>query len=175
MEKTIKSRIAYRGPFFLIREHEIEFPDGEKGKRMVLEHPGAVAAVPITVDGGILLVKQYRKAVEKETLEIPAGKIEPGETLRDCVNRELMEETGYRAGKLTFLISYYPSCGISSEIIHIFLAEDLREATGRNPDEHFLGRTILPLEKAQRMIREGDIRDSKTIIALRELEHRGRI
>ncbi len=174
-EKTISSRIGYRGPFFLIREHDIEFSDGKKGKRMVLEHPGAVAAIPVFADGGILLVKQYRKALEAETLEIPAGKIESGETLRDCIGRELVEETGYRAEKLTFLISYYPSAGISSEIIHIFLAENLREFGGQKPDEHCIGRTVLPLKKVEKMIREGDIQDSKTIIALRELEHRGLI
>ena len=175
MEKTISSRIGYQGPFFLIREHKIEYPDGTRGERMVLEHPGAVAALPLFSDDTILLVSQYRKALEETTLEIPAGKIETGESLEDCILRELREETGYSAGRLDFLISYFPSSGISSEIIHIFLARDLEESERGDFDEHSLSPVILRRKEVERLIGQGEIRDSKTIIALREGEHRGLI
>ena len=169
--QTKSSREIYRGPFFSLQEYLVEFPNGEEKKRIILEHPGAAAAVPLLPDGRILMVRQYRKAAGKVTLEIPAGKLDKGETPEDCIRRELMEETGYRTEKLTHLRSYYPSCGISSEIIHVYLAEDLKPVGASGGDEIALEPTIVPLEDVKRMIESGEIMDSKTIIGIRELEH----
>ena len=167
--RTKKSRVIYRGPFFSLREYLIEFPNGEEKTRIILEHPGAVAAVPLLDDGRIIMVRQYRKAVDRITLEIPAGKQEEGEEPEKCIRRELIEETGYRAGRLRHLRSYYPSFGISSEIIHVYLAEDLQPADRPGGDESFLERVILPLDEVKEMIEAGKIMDSKTIIGIREI------
>ena len=169
MEKTKKSRIVYRGPFFLLREDQVVIPGGAKKIRLVLEHPGAAAAVPLLEDGRVILVRQYRKAIERETLEIPAGKLEEGETPLQCVRRELVEETGYRAGRLNKLLSYYPSFGISNEIIHLYSARNLRRIGEPEGDESYLSTVILPLAEVRRLIQRGKIRDSKTIIGIQAL------
>jgi ADP-ribose diphosphatase len=167
---TKSDREIYRGPFFSLREYLVEFPNGEEKKRIILEHPGAAAAVPLLPDGKILMVRQYRKAAGKITLEIPAGKLDKGETPEDCIGRELMEETGYRTEKLTHLRSYYPSFGISSEIIHVYLADDLHPADSSGGDEICLEPVIIPLDEVKELIESGEIMDSKTIIGIRELE-----
>jgi ADP-ribose pyrophosphatase len=172
MESTETKRIVYRGPFFLLREHKIRFPDGRRGKRIILEHPGAVAALPLLPDGKIIMVSQYRKAIERETLEIPAGKREKGESPEKCIRRELVEETGFRAGILTELFSYYPSFGISNEIIHIYLARKLRRSESSRADETYLERLILPLEEVKKRIAAGEVKDSKTIIGIWALERK---
>jgi ADP-ribose diphosphatase len=168
--RTKSSREIYRGPFFSLQEYLVEFPNGEEKKRIILEHPGAAAAVALLPDGKILLVRQYRQAAEKITLEIPAGKMDEGETPEDCIRRELVEETGYRTDKLTHLRSYYPSLGISSEIIHIYLAKELHPVESSGGDEIALEPVIIPLEEVKRLIEAGEIMDSKTIIGIRELE-----
>jgi ADP-ribose diphosphatase len=167
---TKSSREIYRGPFFSLQEYLIKFPNGEEKKRIILEHPGAAAAVALLPDGKMLLVRQYRKAAGKITLEIPAGKLDEGETPEDCIRRELMEETGYLTEKLTHLRSYYPSLGISSEIIHIYLAEELHPVESSGGDEIALEPVIIPMEEVKRLIETGEIMDSKTIIGIRELE-----
>ncbi|MDP8215512.1 MAG: NUDIX hydrolase [Candidatus Euphemobacter frigidus] len=168
--KTKQSREIYRGPFFSLREYLVEYPDGGEKKRIILEHPGAVAAVPLLPDGKIVMVRQFRKAAGRVTLEIPAGKIDSGESPEDCIRRELIEETGYRPGRLRHLRSYYPSFGISTEIIHVFLAENLQPTRRTPADESYLEPVILPLEEVKRLITAGKIMDSKTIIGIQELE-----
>ncbi|MFH1038202.1 MAG: NUDIX hydrolase [PVC group bacterium] len=168
--KTKQSREIYRGPFFSLREYLVEYPDGEEKKRIILEHPGAGAAVPLLDDDRVVMVRQFRKAAGRVTLEIPAGKMENGENPEDCIRRELREEIGYRAGRLTHLRSYYPSFGISSEIIHVYLAEDLLPAPPAGGDEIGLGPVILPLAEVRALIGAGKIMDSKTIIGVRELD-----
>jgi len=168
--QTKSSREIYRGPFFSLQEYLVKFPNGEEKKRIILEHPGAAAAIALLPDRRILMVRQYRKAAGKITLEIPAGKLDEGETPEDCIRRELMEETGYRTKKLTHLRSYYPSFGISSEIIHVYLAEDLHRVKSSGGDEIALEPVIIPLDEVKELIESGEIMDSKTIIGIRELE-----
>ncbi len=167
---TKRSREIFRGPFFSLREYLVEYPDGEEKKRIILEHPGAVAAVPLLEGERVIMVRQFRKAAGRVTLEIPAGKMEKGEAAEDCIRRELREETGYRAGRLTHLRSYYPSFGISSEIIHVYLAEDLSPGPAAGGDESGLVTAILPLAEVRDLIEAGKIMDSKTIIGIRELD-----
>ena len=168
-EKTIRKRPIFRGPFFTLREHRVRIPGGGEKRRYVLEHPGAVAAVCLFPGDRVLLVRQFRKALERETLEIPAGKMERGEKAAATMRRELMEETGYRAGSLKRLVSYYPTLGMSTEIIHVYLARGLRRARETARDEAAIASVLLPRRKVEGMIRAGKIRDSKTIIGLSSL------
>lgn len=161
---SLNSRILYRGPFFLLRELPAAGPNGKTKKWIILEHPGAAAAVPILPGGRVALVRQFRPAIGKETLEIPAGKLETGESAETCLQRELAEEIGFRAGHLRHLASFHPSFGISSEIIHVFLATEMTEAKAQSRDESAIETVILPLEEAERLIASGEITDAKTII-----------
>jgi len=162
--------VLLEGPFFKLRRCLVGYPGGAEKERFILEHPGAAAALPLLPGERVLMVRQYRAAAGKETLEIPAGKLEPGETPLESIRRELVEETGYRAGKLEHLRSYYPSLGLSDEIIHVFLAEDPEPVGEPAGDEPALEAVILPLAEVRRKIESGEILDSKTIIAVRELE-----
>lgn len=165
-EKTIKSKRLYRGKIINLRRDEVLLPRGRKGVREVVEHPGAVAIVPLLEEDKVILVRQYRKAVEESLWEIPAGKMEEGEGTEMCAQRELEEETGFRAGKLEELLKFYPSPGISTEVIHIFLGADLVKSQ-RNPEEdEFLELSTPTLEETLKWIKEGKIRDAKTVIGL---------
>lgn len=165
-EKTIKSRQIYEGKIINLRVDEVILPNGQKASREIIEHPGAVAAIPLLPGGKIILIKQFRKPVEEVIYEIPAGKLESGEGAEQCMERELEEETGYRAGKLRKLLSYYPSPGFSSELIHLFLATDLEKKKQNWEDDEFLEMVILEFDESLRMIEKGKIRDGKTIIGL---------
>jgi ADP-ribose diphosphatase len=148
-----------------VRLDEVAYQSGRRKVLEVVEHPGAVAMVALTADRNVLLVRQFRHAVAAELLEVPAGTLEPGETPLECARRELAEEVGRAAGRWDPLISFYPSPGVLSEELHVFLAEDLRpEAAAR--EEEDLRVESLPLEEAYRRIDAGEIRDAKTIIGI---------
>ncbi len=165
-ERTVKSKLIHRGKILTLRVDEVILPNGKRATREIVEHPGAVAAVPLLVDGKVILVRQFRKPVEEVIYEIPAGRLEPKEDPRRCMERELEEEIGYRARKLKKLLSYYPSPGFSAEIIHIFLATDLDKREQKLEKDEFLEPVTLEFEEALRMIEDGRIKDSKTIIGL---------
>ena len=163
--QVIQTSTVYRGKVFDIAEKTIQTPYNTIVHDAVM-HGGAAAIVPVLGDGRIVMVRQYRCAIEGLLLEIPAGKLERGEDPRDCAIRELEEETGYIAQTMEFLTSYYPVAGYSSERIHIYVASDL--AMGKqnlDQDEHV---TIerYTMEEAMRMVYSGTIMDSKTIIGL---------
>ncbi len=171
-EKTVNSKFIHRGRILTLRVDEVILPNGKKAAREIVENPGAVAAVPILSDGKVILVRQFRKPVEEVIYEIPAGKLEPGEDPRRCMERELEEEIGYRAGKLEKLTSCYPSPGFSDEIMHIFLATDLEKTEQKLEEDEVLEAVTLEFEEALRMIEEGTIKDSKTIIGLLLIQKR---
>ncbi len=165
-EKTVKSKYIHRGRIISLREDEVLLPNGRKAGREIIEHPGAVAAVPLLPDGRVVLIRQFRKPVEEIIYEIPAGKLESKEEPQRCMERELEEEIGYRAGELKKLISYYPSPGFSNEIIHLFLATGLEKKQQNLESDEFLEVVIMEFDEALQMVREGKIKDSKMIIGL---------
>lgn len=165
-ETTLSSNQMFSGNLLKLRVDEVLLPNGRKSTREIVEHPGAVAVVAITENDEVLMVRQYRKAIERELLEIPAGKLEEGESREVCVERELMEETGYFPNELTYLTSFYTSPGFSNEILHLFIAKNLIKKSRDADFDEYLQAEKVPFEEAINKIRTGEIVDSKTITGL---------
>jgi len=164
--KIISSEEVYRGKAVSVKREEILLPSGKKIYRESVIHCGASAILPIKEDGKIIMVKQYRHPVGEILLEIPAGTLKPGEDPKECAARELEEETGYRAENLIHLLTIYPSPGYSSEILHIYLAKDLRRGIQAPEIDEDISVTEMTLDEILNGIREGMIKDSKTIVAI---------
>ncbi|NLV88609.1 MAG: NUDIX hydrolase [Tissierellia bacterium] len=165
-EKTMKSDKLYEGKMLNLRVDTVELPDKKYSKREIVEHPGGVAVIPIVDNDSIILVKQYRKAVEKFLLEIPAGKLEINEEPRVTAIRELKEETGYTTDKMEYLMEFYTSPGFTNEKIYLFLATDLVKGEADPDDGEFLEVEKYDMDTLIKMIERGEITDSKTIIGI---------
>ncbi len=165
-EKTLKSRKVYKGKIINLRVDEVLLPRGGRARREVVEHPGSVAMVPLLPDNKVILIRQFRKPVEKVIFEIPAGRLEPGEKMEACVRRELKEEIGYRAGRLEKLVDYYPTPGYSNEVIHIFKVKGLKKVKQDLDFDEMVEVVTMDLDEAISLIRERKIKDGKTIIGL---------
>jgi len=163
-EKCLKQEIIYQGKIITVNKDTVLLPDGQTSFREIVHHPGAVAIVARRA-GEILLVRQYRYALGEETLEIPAGKIDPGEDPESCARRELREETGYD-GTLKCLGAFYSSPGFTDEIMFIYLAEDLIWAPLKSDDDEFLHVVSLPRQEALVLIAEGKMPDAKTVLGI---------
>ncbi len=161
-----KTEYIYKGKKINLRLARLKLPDGRSAFREVVEHRGSVAIIPLLDDGRIVLLRQYRPVIGEWILEIPAGTIEPGERPHECALRELEEETGYRAGKITKLLEFYVSPGYTTEKIYLYKAENLQKTKPRPEPYEFLEIVELTLSEALDKILNGDIRDAKTIIAL---------
>ncbi|MCL0046871.1 O-acetyl-ADP-ribose deacetylase [Thermodesulfovibrionales bacterium] len=162
----LESKIGYKGKIVKLRLDEILLPDGQKSIHEIAEHSGAACAVPFLSDDKVVLVKQFRQAIKEVIYEIPAGRLEDGEEPQECIERELVEEIGYRAEKVELLMSYCASPGYSNEIIHIFRATGLKEEEQDVKEHEPLETVILSLPEVFKMIKEGKIRDGKTILGL---------
>lgn len=165
-EKTMKSDKLYEGKLLNLRVDTVELPDKKYSKREVIEHPGGVGIIPVTEDDSIILVKQYRKAVERFLLEIPAGKLELNEEPRETAQRELKEETGYEAGRMEYLLEFYTSPGFTNEKIYLFLATDLIEGEASPDSGEFIEYEKHKIDDLIKMVERGEIKDSKTIIGI---------
>ncbi|WP_026771220.1 MULTISPECIES: NUDIX domain-containing protein [Sediminibacillus] len=174
-ERTIASESIFNGKVVKLQVDEVVLPDGKTSKREIVKHPGAVAIIPVTKDNKILFVEQYRKPLEKTLVEIPAGKLEPGEKPETTAKRELEEETGFTTNELSFLTSFYTSPGFADEIIHLYVTNDLiplEEKVAGDEDE-FVEILELSLEEAEQLVKEQRIHDVKTayaVLYLRSLE-----
>lgn len=173
-EKTISRKEIFKGHIIDVVLDEVLLPNGQTGTRELVFHPGAVAVIPITADNKMIMVKQFRKPMEKVLLEIPAGKIDHGEHdhPKDTAERELEEETGYRANKITFVTSMYVSPGFANELLHIYYAEDLEKVPNPLPqdDDEVLELYTMTLDEAKAEIASGLICDAKTIFAVQYWE-----
>ena len=171
-ENTVSSRRIHEGRIINLREDTVALPSGRTGKREIVEHRGAVCIVPVLPDGRIAMVRQFRKPAEEALLELPAGGLEAGEAPIDCASRELIEECGLRARRLTPLFECYLAPGYSTELMFGFLGEDLEE-TDTDPDEdENVEVEIYSLDELMKIFDEGGIRDSKTICGLLALYRR---
>ncbi len=164
-EKTISSQEVYHGKLLNFRIDKVLLPDNKESSREIVEHPGAVAIVPLKNED-IYLVKQFRKPVEESLLEIPAGTLEPGEDPLQCARRELAEETGYKAGKIEKITTFYTSPGICTETMHLYLALDLIETEGQTDSDEFIELEKYNYKQVNSLIIEGRIKDAKTIIGI---------
>lgn len=165
-EKTLRSTYPFRGKILNVRVDEVLLPDGRVSTREVVEYSGAVAIVPLTDKREVVLVRQYRHPVGRELIEIPAGKIEPGEEPVACARRELSEEVGLEAGRLDYLGKFYPTPGFANELTHLFLATELSPCAASPDDGEFIEVLRLPFEEALKKVLSGEICDAKTICGL---------
>jgi ADP-ribose pyrophosphatase len=166
-EPTIASRVVYRGRIITLRVDEVRLPSGRVVVREIVEHPGAAAVVPLTDDGHVIMVRQYRKAAERVLLEIPAGTLEPGESPDACAHRERAEETGLAAQSMTRVSTFIPSPGFLTEAITLFVARGLTPAAREAPaDEEGLGVVRIAVDRVPALIASGEICDAKSMIGL---------
>jgi len=165
-EKVLSSKRVYEGRIINLRVDTVAFPDGRTGTREVVEYAGAVAVVPVNERGELLLVRQYRHAVGKNLLEIPAGKLEPGEDPATCAERELLEETGYEAEQITRLISFYSTPGFTTEELHLFLATGLKLKEQDLDEDEFIDVVPVPFARALEMIWSDEICDAKSVAGI---------
>lgn len=166
MEKKLHTLGLLNTRHFTAYLDEVELRTGRTSWRLKIDHPEAVAVVPFVDSEHIIMVRQWRYAVNAETLEIPAGKVDPGETIESAIQRELMEETGYQAGKIKPLISYFPAIAYSNEIIHIVSAEELSISGNRLDEDEISGIEVVSLKRATKMVKDGIIQDGKTILGI---------
>jgi ADP-ribose pyrophosphatase len=165
-EVTISTETIFEGKVIKLQVDEVRLPNGKTAKREIVKHSGAVAILPLTNDNKMIVVEQYRKPLERSIVEIPAGKLEPGENPDDCAHRELQEETGFTAKQINHLCSFYTSPGFADEILHLYIAEGLMEGEASPDQDEFIEYRAISLEEAYEMIRTGEIRDAKTIMAV---------
>lgn len=149
----------------------VRYPDGSEGEQVLIHHPGAAAVVPIVSDPTgpdpqLLLIKQYRYAIGGMLWEIPAGRLEPGEAPVACAERELLEETGCRCTELRPLTSLWTTPGFTNEKIHLFLATGLTRGEASREADEFMEVVPLRMSEVLRMIKDGEITDAKTIVAV---------
>ncbi|MFA9456943.1 NUDIX hydrolase [Halalkalibacter sp. AB-rgal2] len=165
-EKTIKTTEIYKGKIIDLQLEEVELPDGRTSIREVIKHPGAVAVLPIKEDGKLVLVRQYRKALQKSIIEIPAGKLEENEEPKLAAMRELEEETGYKTNSLTFIGSFYTSPGFADELIHLYVTRNLEIGQSQADEDEFIDVLEIDLQEAEKLIKEQKIHDAKTMYAI---------
>jgi ADP-ribose pyrophosphatase len=165
-ETVLETETIYEGRLVRLYRATVRLPNGETSIREIVRHPGAVAMVPLTPQGEVILVQQFRLPSGQIMLEIPAGTLKPGEDPLPAAHRELQEEIGLRPGRLTPLGGEFTAPGYTSEFIHLFLAEDLEPAPLAVDDDEFLETVTLPLDEALQRVESGAIQDGKTITAL---------
>lgn len=165
-EKTIEKEVVFEGRIVTVRKDKAQLEDGTVAGRELVIHSGGVCVVPLTDEGEVIMVKQFRYAFGEPLVEIPAGKLEVGEDHRSAALRELSEETGAKCGRLEYLGVCYPSVAYLTEKIHMYLARDLEFGSSHLDSGEFLDVMRIPLDKAVEMVMNGEIPDAKTQIAL---------
>ena len=167
-EKTVKQKVVFEGKIIRVRCDDAQLPDGKPCKREVVDHAGG-ASVLYVREGKVLLVRQFRYPYMEETLEIPAGKLNPGEDPAQTAARELAEETGWQPASVKHMFTIYPTPGYSAEKIYIYRAHGVREGQVHPDEDEFVTAAFYPIDEVLSMIEKGEIKDAKTIIAVMSL------
>jgi ADP-ribose pyrophosphatase len=165
-EKTLSHRLVYEGRAVRLRIDTVRMPSGRETTREIVEHSDCVAIIAVDAEDNILLVNQFRKAVEKRLLEIPAGGIEPGEEPEDCVRREMREETGFLPRKVERLGGFYSTPGYGTEYLHLYLATELVHSPLQAEDSESIKLVRVSLNEIPGLITSGEICDAKSIAGL---------
>ncbi len=162
--------IVYKSKIFKIREEKVRLPNGKRPLYLIIDHPGAIMLIPI-IEDKILLIREYRPTVGQWLYQLPAGTIEKGESPKQTASRELVEEIGYSSRKIKFLFKSYTTPGISNEVMHFFLAEDLKEATQNLDANEVIEVKPTKITKILEMIKSGKIKDDNTISGIMYYVH----
>lgn len=165
-EKTLKREIVYEGRILNLVKEEVMTVSGKPAIREMIEHNGGVGLVAIADDGKIVMVKQFRKALEQDMLEIPAGKLEKGEDPLEAAARELEEETGYKAENIEFMTKYYPSVGYIRECLYLYLCTGLSRGEAHPDDDEAIDTYMYTMDELEKMIAAGELSDGKSMAAL---------
>ena len=163
VERRVGGEIKYKGVIVTVRLDEAELVNGKIVKREVVEHPGGVTILPVDADGTVTLVRQFRYPFGRMMLEAPAGKLEYGEDPDKAAVRELSEETGFTAGRMVKLGAICTSPGFSSEVLHLYLALDLRAGKSHPDEDEFLNAVKMPLRELVERCMSGEVDDAKTV------------
>ncbi len=166
VEQRISSKEIFDGRLLHVFFDETKLPDGSESTREWIKHPGASAVLPVFENGDVMLVKQFRYPVAQLFYEVPAGKIDPGETADSTAVRELKEEAGLTCKKFHYIGNFYPSIGYTDEIIHLYLAWDIEEFEQTVDEDEFLVKCRMPFRQALEMVYTGEISDGKSAITL---------
>lgn len=167
-EKTIESKYVYQGKIFKVRQDIVTAPGGQTAIRDIIEHRGGVGIAAVTKDKKLILIRQFRKAAEEVLWEIPAGKIEPDEVdkLAQTAERELKEETGYKSENLEYMGGFFGTCGYDNEVIHLFYADATEKGETHFDPTEAIDTYEIEIPKALEMLKNGEIKDGKTAIAV---------
>jgi ADP-ribose pyrophosphatase len=169
-EPSLQIEQKFCGRVFTAELHTVALPDGRTARREIVRHSGGACVLALDDHDQVAMIRQYRKAFEADLLEIPAGKLEPGEDPADCARRELSEETGFTTGSLSLLATLYPSPGYCSEVLSIYLATNLKAGQAHPDDGEHLSCSMIALHDLLDRIDRGEIRDGKTQVALLMLD-----
>jgi len=164
--RTLEHRRVFDGRIFGVDVDEVEEPGGVRGLREVVRHAGSVAALPVHEDGRVVLVRQYRYTVDEDVWELPAGRLDDGESPEEGARRELEEEVGLRAGVLEPISVFYTTPGFCDETMHLFRAATLSSVPPRPEEDERIEVGTFTLAEAREMIRRGSVREGKTLVAL---------
>ena len=166
IETCISSEVILDGGWIKVKRDKVKLPSGNIGQREFIIHPGAVIIVPIFDDGNILFERQFRYPLNQIFIELPAGKIDPGEDLMLTAQRELLEETGYQAAEWVYLGLQHPCIGYATEVIHILLARGLNAGKPSRDEDEALQLFAMSIDESLAKIQSGEITDGKTIVSL---------
>jgi ADP-ribose pyrophosphatase len=170
-DRVLASRVVFEGRILKLRVDDVEASDGHRSTREVVEHPGAVGIVCVQ-DGELVLVRQYRHATGETLLEIPAGKLDPGEEPAATARRELVEEVGLAAESLEHLASFYTAPGFTDEMFHLYFTDQVTAEPGNTDDGEVIEIVRRPLSALDDLLTSGEIRDSKSLLGLALLKLR---
>jgi ADP-ribose pyrophosphatase len=166
VEKRLRLKPVYKGRAVAFHVDTVRLPNKKTAVREYLHHHGAVGVLPFLDKHTVVLVRQYRYPVGQVTLEMPAGKLDPGEDHLVCVKRELREETGFTARRIRHLVDFWPTCAFSDELLRLYIADGLKPGKVSPDSDEFIEAVAVPYKEALDLVWTGRIKDSKTVIAL---------